>query len=336
MGDYIDNNPIGVYNPGDEISYAFRVKNTGNVTLTNITISDAIPEVTVNGGPINSLAPGETDTMTFTGSYTLTQNDIDAGEFKNTATAFGTPPSGPNVSDDDDDTQPMTTGAALDLVKSADPMEYGAIDQVITYTFEVTNIGNVTIKGPITINDDKATDESCPAGDLPPGGSITCLATYTITQNDLDFGSVTNTATASGQYDEQTIISNEDTVTIVAAIGVCCLPDGQCVILTEQECTQQDGIFDGTLQSCDGVDCFIAQGLGACCLPDGTCVDRLHEAECIDQGGQFMGVGVVCTQGLCPRPALPVPTISPWGLMLLSMLTGGLGVLALRRKSKKS
>src|SRR5690606_19382661 len=55
--------------------------------------------VTVVGGPIASLAPGAEDTTTFTASYTVTQADIDAGMFSNSAEASGTPPSGPAVAD---------------------------------------------------------------------------------------------------------------------------------------------------------------------------------------------------------------------------------------------
>ena len=69
---------------------------------------------------------------------------------------------------------------------------------VISYSYLVTNSGNVTSSGPFTVSDDKATDESCPAtASLAPGASITCTASYTITQADLDAGSVTNIAYAS-------------------------------------------------------------------------------------------------------------------------------------------
>jgi len=46
------------------------VTNTGNVTLHNVTVTDA--KVTVVGGPLASLAPGASDSTTFTGTYTLT------------------------------------------------------------------------------------------------------------------------------------------------------------------------------------------------------------------------------------------------------------------------
>ncbi len=70
--------------PGQEILYTFSVKNTGNVTLSNIMVTD--PLVTVSGGPI-TLAPGEEDTTTFTALYLITQNDIDSGNVENQAEA---------------------------------------------------------------------------------------------------------------------------------------------------------------------------------------------------------------------------------------------------------
>ena len=84
---------------GDTIAYGFTVTNTGTQTLTEITLSD--PNVTVSGGPIASLAPGATDSSTFTAVYTLTQADIDAGSVSNTAVATG---SSPGAEDDVSDT----------------------------------------------------------------------------------------------------------------------------------------------------------------------------------------------------------------------------------------
>jgi len=84
-------------NPGDRIAYSFTVTNTGNVALTEVKVT--APKVTVVGGPLASLAPGASDSTTFTGTYTLTQADITAGQVDNTATASGAPPGATAVTD---------------------------------------------------------------------------------------------------------------------------------------------------------------------------------------------------------------------------------------------
>ena len=94
---------------------------------------------------------------------------------------------------------------ALSIDKTAKQSTYNEVGDVINYSFVVTNTGNVSLNGPVTIDDDKTTDETCPAVNtvgnsddkLDPGESITCTASYTITQTDLDTGSVTNVASAS-------------------------------------------------------------------------------------------------------------------------------------------
>jgi Domain of unknown function DUF11/Bacterial Ig domain/GEVED domain len=104
---YNDTNGNGAGDVGETITYQFIVKNTGNVPLTTVTISD--PSVTVIGGPIATLAVGATDSTTFTATHTVVAADITAGSFTNTATASGTPPTGPAVTDVSND--PRTTGA---------------------------------------------------------------------------------------------------------------------------------------------------------------------------------------------------------------------------------
>jgi hypothetical protein len=96
-----DLNGNGYANAGETISYTFVVTNTGNVTLTNVTITDSL--ITVIGGPIASMAPGQINSITFFGSYVLTQADIDSGSFTNIATATGTDPNGDPVTDESDD-----------------------------------------------------------------------------------------------------------------------------------------------------------------------------------------------------------------------------------------
>src|SRR4029078_4262049 len=91
------------------------------------------------------------------------------------------------------------------LVKKAAETSYNAVGNVLHYSFEVTNSGNVRLAGPVMVADDKSTNETCPNvntvgnndGFLDPGEKITCTATYTVTQADLNNGSATNHANAS-------------------------------------------------------------------------------------------------------------------------------------------
>ncbi|PTV97670.1 putative repeat protein (TIGR01451 family) [Rhodobacter aestuarii] len=233
---------------GDTIDYAFTVTNTGNVTLTAITVSDA--KVTVSGGPLASLAVGASDTSTFTATYTITQADIDAGGVSNTATVSGQPPSGGPVGDtsgtapdnDDDTVTPLSATPGIALVKSAtfndsDGTSGVSVGDTIDYTFTVINTGATTLTN-ITIVDDKVTVSGGPLASLAVGISdtTTFTATYTITQADIDAGGVTNTATVSGQPPSGSPVSdlsgtapeNDDaTVTpLVAPAGVALVKVG--------------------------------------------------------------------------------------------------------------
>ena len=107
---------------------------------------------------------------------------------------------------------------ALTLIKTASPSTYDAANQTISYSYKLTNTGNVTLVGPFSVADDKTT-VTCPQpadGALSPGEEMTCQANYVITQADLDNGSVTNTAKAKGSFGGQDIFSNEDSKTVNA------------------------------------------------------------------------------------------------------------------------
>jgi len=102
---------------------------------------------------------------------------------------------------------------SLTLLKSASPTNYSTIGQTIRYIYNVTNSGNVNIKGPINIIDSSINGLiSIYNADLAPEQSIIGIATYTITQEDINSGSVTNSAYANNNN----INSNTVTLTITA------------------------------------------------------------------------------------------------------------------------
>ena len=78
----------------------------------------------------------------------------------------------------------------------------------------MTNTGNVPITG-LKITDDKTT-VALESTTIEPGQSVIGTATYTIKQDDINAGSVTNTAHATGTFSGKDITSEEVTATVTA------------------------------------------------------------------------------------------------------------------------
>ena len=196
---------------GQQVSYSYLVTNSGTTTFTGpITVTDT----KIPGGatcPAGGLIPGASTTCTAT--YTTTQTDLDSGSVTNVAQAHA------NGTDSNTDTKTVTAvqSPALSLTKDASPTTYSATSDTITYTYTVKNTGNVTLAGPFQIVDDKqGTILSCGSGPLGPQATTTCTSTHTISQADLDAGSITNKATASTTYNLQTVTSNQAQATVNA------------------------------------------------------------------------------------------------------------------------
>lgn len=214
-GIYQDLSPLGVYNPGDQISYSFSITNTGNVALSNISIADSM--VNVSGGPLSVLNPGEVDSVTFSAIYTLTQNDIDSGTLTNMARVTGYY-NGNEVTDEDEDVQSFVQTPSLEFIKTAqfvngsqpNPFRYNNVGDVITYAFNVTNTGNVTLTS-LRIDDalTGSSNLSLSPAILLPSEVGTASATYIIIQNDLDSGFVLNEATATGDFNGQNVFDSD-------------------------------------------------------------------------------------------------------------------------------
>ncbi|MCC6457746.1 MAG: VWA domain-containing protein [Caldilineaceae bacterium] len=197
---------------GGTVHYTITVKNIGNVTLHNVTVTDAKLGLVQNIGtlPVNASAQ-------LTGSYgPVSQADL-PGPIFNTAGATGTTTTGePPVPVTDTHELPIAISPRLTLVKTAATATYSVVGDTISYSYKLTNDGNVTLNGPFTVSDDKAT-VVCPAepASLATGESITCTATYVITAQDIANGSVTNIATGHAQDPQgNDVASNEDTETV--------------------------------------------------------------------------------------------------------------------------
>jgi len=202
--------------PGLTLHYTYTLINSGNVTLSApyAVSDDKIASVDCPTTPA-TLAPG--GTVQCTATYTTTQADLDNGLVLNHATATAFFGSVKEVSNEAQATVPAVQAPALHLVKNAAEASYSAVGDVLHYTYTLTNSGNVTLSTPYAVTDDKTT-VTCPSAPttLAPGVSVDCTATYTVTQADLDAGSVTNHATATAVFGGQSVTSNEDEATVPA------------------------------------------------------------------------------------------------------------------------
>jgi len=190
--------------PGKVINYSYTVTNTGNSRLAGpVIVNDpqrqvTCPEVNTVGNLDAYLDLNES--ITCTGTYSITQTDLTTGSVTNVAIAnvggVNSNPSGVTV--------PMNAApsSVLTLTKTANPTTYNQIGQTITYSYMITNTGTATL-GPsqFTISDNRlGAPFNCGAAatSLATTQAVTCTATYLITQADMSVASLTNSATASG------------------------------------------------------------------------------------------------------------------------------------------
>jgi uncharacterized repeat protein (TIGR01451 family) len=211
--------PLVQSKAGTTVTYRYLITNTGDVTLTDVRPQDtsfsgtgtpsaitcpadlAVPGNRLNvrsAPPSTILAPGQSETCTET--YTLTQADVNAGKVTNTATATGTPASGPAVtSAPSSATVTIPAHPAIVIDKTASPRSLSQAGDTVHYGYLVTNTGNVTLTH-VRIEDllPGLSDIACPSATLNPGEDTTCTASYRLTQADVNAGKVTNTAAATG------------------------------------------------------------------------------------------------------------------------------------------
>ena len=199
-GRFVDANGNGRANAGDRMEYAFAIRNTGTVTLTNVTLTDALAGVTLTGSPIASLAPGAVD-RSITGTYLLAQGDVDRAALSNTASVSADAPGGGVVTDDDTTQTDLAAVGVLRLIKRGAYIDADGNGRVnlgdrIAYRLEVTNTGTVTLQ-PVVVTDPLLALKQTIA-QMAPGATQVLTRDYALTQTDIDQGARDNLADAVG------------------------------------------------------------------------------------------------------------------------------------------
>ncbi|WP_327064629.1 DUF7507 domain-containing protein [Kitasatospora sp. NBC_01302] len=198
--------------PGETINYTYTVTNTGQAPLTNVTVTDLTPGVTVSGCGTNQLAPGQSTTCQAT--YVTTAADVAAKSIPDQGQATGTDTGGQTVTTTSN--QVVTPLDAVSVTKKAAQDQFTAAGQTITYTYTVTNNGAQPLTGITVVDNGPGTPTvSCPQTTLAAGASENCTAGYATTDADVAAGKVVDTAQVTGTTPSgQNLTSASNTVTV--------------------------------------------------------------------------------------------------------------------------
>ncbi|HEY3274139.1 MAG TPA: hypothetical protein VGJ92_10265, partial [Methanocella sp.] len=190
---------------GDPVTRTYTVKNTGNVPLSSVTVTDNTGIIPVNRwGDANlngKLDPEETWVYTVTGI-------AQAGVQNNVGTASGS--YGGKTYTASDPSSYFGAGPALSIVKHVNGEDSNTapgvlilIGQPVSWAYVVINTGNVPLTD-IAVTDDPGVGISLPKMTLAPGESMTCTASATALA-----GQYANSGTAAGTYNGRRV-SNSD------------------------------------------------------------------------------------------------------------------------------
>jgi uncharacterized repeat protein (TIGR01451 family) len=201
---------------GDQLKFSFLVENTGDTTINTIAVTDNfLTAAGISVSSVETLAPGANSIVEAV--YTLKTSDFLATKVDNTAYAAGTDNYSRAVRSNDSSTStPLIQRPELSIVKTAGVPSGNGVGSTITYTFLVTNTGNldltnVAVKDPFLT----AANVTIPTiGALAVNGSQTVSATYSLKGTDFLNGQVDNSATAEGRDpNNNPVASTPSTVT---------------------------------------------------------------------------------------------------------------------------
>src|SRR5205085_1451651 len=198
---------LHVDHAGQLISYTIDEDNTGNIDLTGVTLKDTS---FADSGATLALASGDTDhdtvldvgeTWHYTASHTVTQTEMNAGgNLVNTAFVH----THQTTEQHDDATTAVVQKPSLTIDKSTADVSVDHAGQVISYTVDVHNTGNIDLTD-VSLTDptfaDTATTLTLASGDtdhdtvLDVGETWHYTASHTVTQTEMNAGgNLVNTA----------------------------------------------------------------------------------------------------------------------------------------------
>jgi hypothetical protein len=168
--------PTGPYiTPGDPVRWNYVITNTGNINLVSWRLTDSDPAVTIACPAIAFIPPGGSITCVAGGTAV-------EGQYENTATVVALDA----VEDELTATDPshyFGASPAITLEKYTNGVDADrptgprvGIGTTVTWTYEVTNTGNVALQD-LTVTDDRIGAIACPQRRLAVAETVVCTAT---------------------------------------------------------------------------------------------------------------------------------------------------------------
>jgi outer membrane autotransporter protein len=180
---------------GDVITYTYEISNTGSLDLGAVSVTDS------RLGSIGSckfrLIVAGAPPVTCSQVYSVTQADLDAGSLVSSAqvsasSLYGSSP----IVANGQVTVTAGVNSTLQLQITADPATYTKVGDNITFTYTLTNSGNVDLNGVVVTDSDSGATISGCGSSLSVGASTSCTETYSITQADITDGSLSKNGKA--------------------------------------------------------------------------------------------------------------------------------------------
>jgi uncharacterized repeat protein (TIGR01451 family) len=202
---------------GQRITYTLSVNNNGAATATNAVISDILPAGLTFAGPVTlegtsgmtgsppllasdlTITAGTRITLTF--PVTVDIGLADATPITNTAAVTSTEIPTPTT-----DTISIIVGnhPTIRITKTVN-VNSAHVGQIITYTYRITNTGNITLTG-LTAYDDKLGQAVLSPTTLAPNQVATGKLTHLVAGSNLP-GPLTNTVIVTGSPSSGPVIT---------------------------------------------------------------------------------------------------------------------------------